>query len=51
MGQELMTGRAFKRDELAGEILSRTPRQNRNLPQKLATFETLSEGLDYAAQC
>jgi fatty-acyl-CoA synthase len=31
-------------------VLSRTPRLNRDLPQRLADFSTLAEGLDYAAQ-
>ena len=30
--------------------LSASPRSNRNLPQLLAAFNTLTEGLDYAAQ-
>jgi fatty-acyl-CoA synthase len=31
-------------------VLARTPRLNRDLPQRLANFSTLAEGLDYAAQ-
>jgi fatty-acyl-CoA synthase len=31
-------------------VLARTPRLNRDLPQRLADFSTLAEGLDYAAQ-
>ncbi len=50
MGLELMTGRALRREQAATAVVSRTPRQNRHLLQKLAAFETLSEGLDYAAQ-
>ncbi len=39
-------------DEKKTEIgpLARTPRLNRDLPQRLADFSTLAEGLDYAAQ-
>ena len=45
-----MTVNALKREsgETAGLVL--TPRSNRNLPQKLASFATLAEGLDYAAR-
>ena len=41
---------AIQRDETGDCALSRTPRLNRDLPQLLATFDTLSEGLDYAAR-
>ncbi|MBL8893241.1 MAG: AMP-binding protein, partial [Rhizobiales bacterium] len=36
--------------EQAAPVLSRTPRTNNTLPQKLAEFESLAEGLDYAAK-
>jgi fatty-acyl-CoA synthase len=41
---------ALKRDAGDAEMLVRTPRANRQLPQQLASFATLSEGLDYAAR-
>ncbi len=45
-----MTGSALKLDTSEGRSLARTPRANRDLPQRLADFNTLAEGLDYAAQ-
>ncbi len=36
--------------EESAQVLTRTPRTNNNLAQKLAEFETLAEGLDYAAK-
>jgi fatty-acyl-CoA synthase len=45
-----MTAKAAKQDVEAGVAeLTRTPRSNRDLEQKLAGFKTISEGLDYAA--
>jgi fatty-acyl-CoA synthase len=43
-----MTGAVVKRE--GAQELVRTPRKNANLSQKLAAFDTLSQGLDYAAQ-
>jgi fatty-acyl-CoA synthase len=45
-----MTGNALKRVQGLTPAIARTPRANRNLPQRLADFRTLAEGLDYAAQ-
>lgn len=45
-----MTGIAAVRDGKGEEILTKTPHSNRDLPQRLGTFATLTEGLDYAAQ-
>ena len=45
-----MNGRALKREDHQVVALSLTPRSNRHLPQRLAAFGTLAEGLDYAAQ-
>ncbi|MFN0192222.1 MAG: fatty acyl-AMP ligase [Aestuariivirga sp.] len=46
-----MTAQSEKRDTvLPVEGLQITPRTNANLPQKLAEFATLAEGLDYAAR-
>jgi fatty-acyl-CoA synthase len=46
-----MTAQVARRDLAdAVEISPGTPRRNRNLPQKLAEFLTLAEGLDYAAR-
>ena len=45
-----MTAVALKRDDTGGTGLFRTPRANRDLPQLLAPFHTLAEGLDYAAR-
>ena len=45
-----MTGKMLKFDDAASLGLARTPRSNRQLPQRLASFATLAEGLDYAAQ-
>jgi fatty-acyl-CoA synthase len=46
-----MTAQVARRDLAdAVEISPGTPRRNRNLPQKLAEFSTLAEGLDYAAR-
>ncbi|MBI2718867.1 MAG: fatty acyl-AMP ligase [Rhizobiales bacterium] len=44
-----MAGTVLKREDDGAHHLVRTPRANRNLSQKLGTFSTLSEGLDYAA--
>jgi fatty-acyl-CoA synthase len=41
---------ALKRSLEAGGKLSLTPTSNRSLPQTLAAFQTLAEGLDYAAK-
>jgi fatty-acyl-CoA synthase len=41
---------ALKRSHEAGGQLSLTPTSNRSLPQNLAAFQTLAEGLDYAAK-
>ncbi len=43
-----MTGAVVKRESAPEAV--RTPRKNANMQQKLAAFETLAEGLDYAAQ-
>jgi fatty-acyl-CoA synthase len=45
-----MMGMALKKTESVSGPMSRTPRMNRQLPQLLAPFSTLTEGLDYAAQ-
>jgi len=45
-----MSGKANIQKHDAADQLARTPRANRNLPQRLARFATLTEGLDYAAQ-
>lgn len=45
-----MTLSALKRDTGRTSELAASPRSNRNLPQLLAAFNTLTEGLDYAAQ-
>jgi len=45
-----MTGRALQRNDVVDGPLGRTPRKNRGLRQRLADFDTLAEGLDYAAQ-
>jgi len=37
-------------EKSATPILMKTPTLNQNLPQRLADFSTLAEGLDYAAQ-
>lgn len=44
-----MAGHALKREEPDAGFAARTPRSNRHLAQRLATFDTLAEGLDYAA--
>lgn len=41
---------SLAREHEAEVSLVRTPRRNRQLAQKLGTFATLTEGLDYAAQ-
>jgi fatty-acyl-CoA synthase len=41
---------AVEGDKLAMDKLAQTPTSNRDLHQKLATFASLAEGLDYAAQ-
>lgn len=41
---------AVQRKRDASEDLSATPTSNRSVPHNLAGFETLSEGLDYAAR-
>lgn len=43
-------GIAAQREHKEQNALVRTPRANRNLPQTLASFASLCEGLDYAAQ-
>jgi fatty-acyl-CoA synthase len=43
-----MTGAAVRRE--GADELVRTPRANGTLAQKLASFDTLAQGLDYAAQ-
>jgi fatty-acyl-CoA synthase len=45
-----MEGKVLKVDGAAAVELVRTPRANRNLPQRLGNFSTLAEGLDYAAR-
>jgi fatty-acyl-CoA synthase len=46
-----MTVNAVKKGiEAVGTDLSRTPRSNRDLEQKLGGFKTIAEGLDYAAR-
>ncbi len=46
-----MTVNTAKRGiDVAESGLSRTPRANRNLEQKLGGFQTIAEGLDYAAR-
>ena len=46
-----MTAQAAKQSvEAVVTELTRTPRSNRDLEQKLAGFKTISEGLDYAAR-
>ncbi|HEY4995000.1 MAG TPA: AMP-binding protein, partial [Aestuariivirga sp.] len=37
-------------NEVARQGLTKTPTLNQNLPQRLADFGTLAEGLDYCAQ-
>jgi fatty-acyl-CoA synthase len=44
-----MSGNAVKLNPAAADDLARTPRANRDLVQRLAKFDTLAEGLDYAA--
>ncbi len=44
-----MTG-VLAREQGGSEELSPTPRGNRNLPLVLADFQTLADGLDYAAR-
>ena len=41
---------AVKSELNVQEVLLRTPSTNRDLPQKIAGFETLAAGLDYAAR-
>jgi fatty-acyl-CoA synthase len=43
-------GHAARREAAAAGEVSRTPRANRDLPQRLAEFDTLAGGLDYAAR-
>ncbi|MGQ0485247.1 MAG: fatty acyl-AMP ligase [Hyphomicrobiales bacterium] len=45
-----MMGHAARREAAAAGEVSRTPRANRDLTQRLAEFDTLASGLDYAAQ-
>ncbi len=45
-----MKAAAIRHDEDSAGGLVRTPRANRDLPQLLAPFATLTEGLDYAAR-
>jgi fatty-acyl-CoA synthase len=45
-----MTGTALKRHGAVASELVRTPRANRRLALRLADFQTLTEGLDYAAE-
>ena len=45
-----MKAQALKLNDGEADRLNRTPRTNRQVPQVLAGFETLAEGLDYAAQ-
>ena len=45
-----MQGRALKRDTSGADRLVRTPRSNRDLPQLLAGFGTLTESLNFAAR-
>ena len=45
-----MSSLALEEKKAQAEPLARTPRLNRDLPQRLSDFATLSEGLDYAAQ-
>ena len=45
-----MKVRALKREAETEDTLVRTPTTNRKLPQLLAGFGSLAEGLDYAAQ-
>jgi fatty-acyl-CoA synthase len=48
LGFDVTTERAVMREK--EDALSPTPRNNRDLPQLVAPFETLAEGLDYAAR-
>ena len=54
MSKQVQKQRADKLAEMAIEqetpIVSRTPRTNQHLTQKLAEFASLAEGLDYAAK-
>ena len=45
-----MMGHAARHEAAAAGEVSRTPRANRDLAQKLAEFDTLAGGLDYAAR-
>jgi fatty-acyl-CoA synthase len=46
-----MSGTVAVSEKIAVEsVLSKTPTMSRDLPQRLADFQTLAEGLDYAAQ-
>jgi len=45
-----MMGHAARHEAAAAGEVSRTPRANRDLVQKLAEFDTLAGGLDYAAR-
>ena len=45
-----MKARALKREAETADAPVRTPTMNRKLPQLLAAFGSLAEGLDYAAQ-
>ena len=45
-----MTVNALKNEDAMPAALQLTPSSNRDLPQKLAAFGSLAEGLDYAAQ-
>ncbi len=45
-----MAALALRQDIQGARELSRTPRGNRNRAQRLGDFQTLAEGLDYAAQ-
>src|SRR5690349_3125711 len=45
-----MRSGVLKQEVRRTETLARTPRMNRRLTQRLASFGSLAEGLDYAAQ-
>jgi fatty-acyl-CoA synthase len=45
-----MMGHAARHEAAAAGEVSRTPRANRDLAQRLAEFDTLASGLDYAAR-
>ena len=45
-----MSGNLALNDKVESKILVKTPTLNQSLPQRIADFATLAEGLDYAAQ-